>query len=83
MRCTSWPDYKYTCTSDGGDKYESLDGSLGRWDTEKCESLCKQKGENGCCYLCWEGCGCYWKKGAAAEKSLYAEIAITCSISGI
>ena len=82
ITCTSWPDSEgYACTKDG-DGYKELDGNLNASQTTECESLCKQKGEDGCCYLCLNGCGCYWNKGATGVRSAInaQQIAIKCSV---
>ena len=84
IECSSWPDYpasSSSCTDDGYG-YKLLDENLKFSQTAKCESLCKQQHETGCCYLCLDGCGCWWIRGAKGVKneSTGEQVAVKCNI---
>ena len=59
--CSAWPTSQtYGCKSGGA--WETLDSTMNYSDTERCERLCLQNQEEGCCYL-KDGVGCYWNAG--------------------
>ena len=68
-----------------GGTWELLDKTLcSSSQTARCESLCKQRGESGCCYL-GSKYGCWWKGGGAAMNSASyggTGTAVTCNVPG-
>ena len=45
--------------------WEPLDKTLNTSDVLKCENLCRQKVEFGCCWI-GDGIGCWWRNGSSA-----------------
>ena len=82
MTCNSWPvSSGYTCT-DAGAYSTSLNRSMDTSQTARCESLCRQEGEDGCCSLTNSG-GCFWKGGSSSTTSdTETGISVTCSPPG-
>ena len=52
---------------------------MGYADYARCEALCLNEQENGCCYL-KTGIGCYWKpEGYSIDSTIYDKgISVTC-----
>ena len=81
-----WPgSTSFGCTR-GGD-WKILDSSMSVHDKSKCQLLCINEGENGCCFL-KTGVGCYWRSGSHSSSTireidgLKEGISVTCSSEG-
>ena len=82
--CSSCPDSPgYACTDDG-ERLQFLNKTLNLSQTTECESLCKQEGGEGCCYIAIQKPGgCFWKRGASGIiKTNHSEIAVKCTFPG-
>ena len=84
--CSSWPNnasagIQHGCSTPPGGAWESLDNTMNTSDTLKCEILCLQKQEIGCCWL-GDGSGCYWYAGGLAGVTKGAgstSMSVTCN----
>ena len=66
--CSDWPKRgdKMECNGEG-DATVLQDAELDIHQTERCETLCKQEAQNGCCMLKGSS-GCFWKNGRSPIK---------------
>ena len=76
-----WPNTQsFDC--ENGKGYKVLNENLESVDIAKCEYLCMQEAENGCCFLN-DKYGCSWKPNGTRFKGGEKGLAITCSILGM
>ena len=78
--CLAWgekPTSSCSTLPSGKGKFKALDRNMRNSDTSKCQALCQQEQQNGCCYL-KTGLGCYWRAGGSAKIDGGSAMATTC-----